>query len=218
MKTGTKKEMLEELNDRMSKCSLCVLRGTCNQVVPGDGSAQAEIMFIGEGPGQKEDELGKPFVGAAGKFLDEMLGAIKLKREEVYIANVVKCRPPNNRDPLPEEAEICWPWLEKQIEIINPKLIVTLGRHSMERFLPNMKISQMHGKALRRNIPGLGSRVFYALYHPAAALYNGSMRTVLIQDFKKIPKVLEAVKKSEIKNKNEAIYFDNNQDNQETLF
>lgn len=218
MKTGTKKEMLEELNDRMSKCSLCVLRGTCKQVVPGDGSAQAEVLFIGEGPGQKADELGKPFVGAAGKFLDEMLGAIKLKREDVYIANVVKCRPPQNRDPLPEEAEACWPWLEKQIEIINPKLVVTLGRHSMERFLPNMKISQMHGKALRRNIPGLGSRVFYALYHPAAALYNGSMRTVLIQDFKKIPKVLEAVRKSESEKKDEPAPINGNEDNQETLF
>ena len=157
---SSKKEQLKKLNEQMLECSSCVLRGTCKQVVPGDGSAEAEVLFIGEGPGQKEDELGKPFVGAAGKFLDEMLGAIKLKREDVYIANVVKCRPPQNRDPLPEEAEACWPWLEKQIAIINPKLVVTLGRHSMERFLPNMKISQMHGKALRRNIPGLGSRVF----------------------------------------------------------
>lgn len=215
----SKQEQLEKLNKQMFSCSKCVLRGTCKQVVPGEGSAEAEIIFIGEGPGQKEDELGRPFVGAAGKFLDEMLGAIKLKRENVYIANVVKCRPPNNRDPLPEEAETCWPWLEKQIEIINPKLIVTLGRHSMERFLPNMKISQMHGKALRRNIPGLGLRVFYALYHPAAALYNGSMRTVLIQDFKKIPKVLEVVKKSESeKRKYEPTPIDNNKDNQETLF
>jgi uracil-DNA glycosylase family 4 len=213
-----KKEKLAELNEKMLKCSRCVLRGTCKQVVPGDGSAEAEIIFIGEGPGQKEDELGKPFVGTAGKFLNEMLGTIKLKREDVYIANVVKCRPPNNRDPLPEEAEGCWPWLEKQIEIINPKLIVTLGRHSMERFLPSQKISQIHGKAMRRNIPGLGTRVFYALYHPAAALYNGSMRTVLIQDFKKIPKVLEAVKKSESENKDNPSSVDSNEDNQETLF
>lgn len=175
-------------------------------------------MFIGEGPGKKEDELGRPFVGAAGKFLDEMLEAIKLKREDVYIANVVKCRPPANRDPLPEESEACWPWLEKQIEIINPKLVVTLGRHSMERFLPNQKISKIHGKAMRRNISGLGSRVFYALYHPAAALYNGSMRAVLIQDFKKIPKVLEAVKKSESEIKKEVALENNWQDNQEALF
>lgn len=213
-----KKTLLDDLNKQMLKCSQCVLRGTCKQVVPGDGSAKAEIMFIGEGPGQKEDELGKPFVGAAGKFLDEMLGTINLKREEVYIANVVKCRPPGNRDPLPEEAESCWPWLEKQIEIIDPKLIVTLGRHSMERFLPNQKISQIHGKAMRRNITGLGARVFYALYHPAAALYNGSMRTVLIQDFKKIPKVLEAVKKSESEKKEELALVNNHEDNQEALF
>jgi DNA polymerase len=218
MQTKSKKEKLAELNEQMLECSKCVLRGTCKQVVPGAGSAEAEIMFIGEGPGQKEDELGIPFVGAAGKFLDEMLETIKLKREEVYIANVVKCRPPANRDPLPEEAESCWPWLEKQIEIINPKLVVTLGRHSMERFLPNQKISQIHGKAMRRNIPGLGARVFYALYHPAAALYNGSMRTILIQDFKQIPKVLEAVNKSESEKKDKFAPVENNEDNQETLF
>ena len=175
-------------------------------------------MFIGEGPGQKEDELGVPFVGAAGKFLDEMLGVIKLKREDVYISNVVKCRPPANRDPLPEESEACWPWLEKQIETIDPKLIVTLGRHSMERFLPNQKISQIHGKAMRRNIQGLGARVFYTLYHPAAALYNGSMRGILTEDFKRIPKVLEAVKKSENEKKDEPTSINSNEDNQETLF
>ncbi|MFH0969814.1 MAG: uracil-DNA glycosylase [Patescibacteria group bacterium] len=212
-----KKEQLEKLNKKMLECSLCVLRGTCKRVVPGEGSTEAEIMFIGEGPGQREDELGRPFVGAAGKFLDEMLASINLKREEVYIANIVKCRPPGNRDPLPEEAEACWPWLEKQIEIIDPKLIVMLGRHSMERFLLNQKISQIHGKAMRRNIPGLGARVFYALYHPAAALYNGSMREVLIQDFKKIPKVLEAVEKAG----NEIIEENKNnvaEDKQKTLF
>ena len=213
-----KVEQLEKLYKDNKECSKCVLRSTCNQVVPGEGSAEAEIMFIGEGPGQKEDELGRPFVGAAGKFLDEMLGAIKLKREDIYIANVVKCRPPQNRDPFPQEAESCWPWLERQIEIINPKLVVTLGRHSMERFLPNQKISKIHGKAMRREISGLGKRVFYALYHPAAALYNGSMRNVLIEDFKKIPKVLEAVKKSESEKKEESALENNWQDNQEALF
>lgn len=178
------------------ECSRCVLRGTCRTVVPGEGNAEAEIMFIGEGPGQKEDELGRPFVGAAGKFLDEMLSAINLKRENVYIANVVKCRPPGNRDPLPEEVEACWPWLLEQIKTIKPKLIVTLGRHSMERFLPGKKISQVHGKALRKEISGIGKQVFYTLYHPAAALYNGGMRETLIKDFKRIPKVLEAIKKT----------------------
>jgi DNA polymerase len=191
----TKKEQLEQLNKKMLACSKCVLRKTCRTVVPGEGNAETEIMFIGEGPGQKEDELGRPFVGAAGKFLDEMFAAIKTKREDIYIANVVKCRPPSNRDPLPEEAISCWPWLEEQIKIINPKLIVLLGRHSMERFLPGQKISQIHGKALRKNIPEFGPLVFYALYHPAAALYNGGMRGVLIEDFKRIPKVLKAIKK-----------------------
>jgi len=192
-----KQEKLHELNKKMLACSTCVLRGTCQQVVPGEGSADAEIMFIGEGPGKKEDELGRPFVGAAGKFLDEMLGIINLKRENVYIANVVKCRPPQNRDPLPEEAAACWPWLMAQIKIIQPKLIVTLGRHSMERFLPNQKISQIHGKALRREIDEIGKQVFYTLYHPAAALYNGSMREVLIKDFKRIPKIIEKIKSEE---------------------
>lgn len=188
---------MEELNERMLKCSQCVLRGTCRTVVPGEGSTDAEIMFIGEGPGQKEDELGRPFVGAAGKFLEEMLASINLKREEVYIANVVKCRPPQNRDPLPEEVEACWPWLLEQIKIIDPKLIVTLGRHSMERFLPGMKISEVHGRAMRRKIEGIGRQVFYTLYHPAAALYNGGMREVLIKDFKRIPKILEKLREKQ---------------------
>lgn len=190
-----KQKQLDELNQKMSGCSACALRPGCNRVVPGEGSAYAEIMFIGEGPGQKEDELGRPFVGAAGKFLDEMLSAIGLKREEIYIANVVKCRPPNNRDPLPEEIEMCWPWLMEQIKLIDPKIIVTLGRHSMEKFLPEKKISQVHGKAFRRMLPEIGTRIFYALYHPAAALYNGSMRETLIKDFKRIPKVLKAIEK-----------------------
>lgn len=215
---STKQEQLDQLNIKMLACSQCVLRGTCRTVVPGEGSAEAEIMFIGEGPGQKEDELGRPFVGAAGKFLDEMLSEINLKREEVYIANVVKCRPPGNRDPLPEEAEACWPWLVEQIKIIDPKLIVILGKHSLERFLPGQKISQIHGKALRREITGLGKRVFYALYHPAAALYNGGMRNVLIEDFKKIPAVLEAAKKSEASPIVENMKIEPEEDKQERLF
>jgi uracil-DNA glycosylase len=190
----TKQDKLQKLNDTMIECSNCILRPGCKNVVPGEGSASAEVLFIGEGPGQKEDELGRPFVGAAGKFLDEMLGVINLGREDVFIANVVKCRPPGNRDPLLEEVAACWPWLIEQINIINPKLIVTLGRHSMGRFLPGYKISEAHGKAMRRNMPDIGQRVFYALYHPAAALYNGSMREVLIKDFKRIPKLLEKIR------------------------
>lgn len=192
---GDKNKMLEELNKKMLACSKCALRKGCKQVVPGEGPADARIVFIGEGPGKKEDELGRPFVGAAGKFLDEMLKTIKLKRENVYIANMVKCRPPQNRDPLPEEKEVCWSWLGEQINLIKPDLIVTLGRHSLEKFLPGQKISEAHGKALRRNFPGLGKQTFYTLYHPAAALYNGSMREVLIKDFKRIPKVLELINK-----------------------
>jgi len=191
----SKQAQLDALNRKMSACSDCVLRGTCSRVVPGEGSAEAEIMFIGEAPGKKEDETGHPFVGAAGKFLNEMLATIKLRREDVYIANVVKCRPPQNRDPLPEEVAACWPWLLEQIKIIQPKLIVTLGRHSMERFLPNQKISQMHGTLVIKTIEEIGKQNFYTLYHPAAALYNGSMREVLIKDFQKIPKVIEKIKK-----------------------
>ncbi len=193
--TMTKQEKLNELNQKMAACSRCVLRAGCKQVVPGEGSTSAGIMFIGEGPGKKEDELGRPFVGAAGKFLDEMLEKIGLKREDTYIANVVKCRPLENRDPLPEEAEACWPWLLEQIKIIEPKLIVFLGRHSMNRFFPDEKISEAHGKLLIKDF-GLNSggspkkQHFFALYHPAAALYNGGMRETLLNDFKKIPKAL----------------------------
>lgn len=180
----------------MGKCSLCALRSSCNRVVPGDGSADAEIMFIGEAPGKKEDETGKPFVGAAGKFLNEMLATIKLRREDVYIANVAKCRPPENRDPSSEEIAACWPWLLEQIKIIDPKIIVTLGRHSMARFFPELKISEAHGQLKQTEIAGIGNKNFYILYHPAAAMYNGSLRETLVKDFKRIPQVVEKIKKA----------------------
>ncbi len=188
-------EKLTTLNKKILTCSRCPLHENRQHVVPGEGSAIAKIMFIGEGPGAKEDETGHPFVGASGKFLDEMLASINLKRSDIYIANVVKCRPPKNRDPLPEEVATCWPWLLEQIKIIKPLLIVTLGRYSMERFFPQKKISQVHGKALRREVKDIGRQVFYTSFHPAAALYNGSMRETLIQDFKRIPKVLKAIEK-----------------------
>ena len=187
----------KNLEEKIKACRKCHLRGTCLNVVPGEGNVRAEIMFIGEGPGENEDKQGRPFVGAAGKFLDELIAIIGEKREEVFIANILKCRPPGNRDPLPEEVEACWPWLLEQIKAIKPKLIVLLGRHAMERFLPNQKISKIHGTAVRREIPEIGKQVFYALYHPAAALYQGSLRGVLISDFKKIPKVIEAIEKEE---------------------
>lgn len=187
----------KNLEEKIKECRKCHLRDTCLGVVPGEGNTNAEIMFIGEGPGENEDKLGRPFVGAAGKFLEEMLGMIGKKREEVFIANILKCRPPGNRDPLPEETKACWPWLLEQIRMIKPKLIVLLGRHAMERFLPNQKISKIRGQALRREVPEIGKQVFYVMYHPAAALYQGSLREVLITDFKKIPKVLEAIEKGD---------------------
>ena len=141
---------LEKLNNQILKCEKCALCKTRRNVVSGEGSSKAEIMFIGEGPGKKEDEQGRPFIGAAGKLLDKLLVFIDLKREDIYIANVVKCRPPGNRDPLPEEVEACRPWLDQQIKIIGPKLIVLLGRHSMDRFLPNQKISFDHGKPKKK--------------------------------------------------------------------
>jgi len=189
----------KDLEEKIKKCCSCQLRGTCAQVVPGSGNSKAEILFIGEAPGAEEDKQGFPFVGAAGKFLNQMLETIDLKREDVFIVNVLKCRPPGNRDPLPEEVAACWPWLLEQIKTIKPKLIVLLGRHAMERFLPNQKISKIHGTAVRREIEGVGKQVFYVLYHPAAALYQGSLREVLLADFKKIPKVLKAIEREKKK-------------------
>lgn len=189
-----KSEALTLLNTQMILECPCRLRETAIQAVPGDGSANAEIMFIGEAPGKNEDEQGKPFVGAAGKFLAEMLASIHLKREDIYITNVVKYRPPENRDPLPEEIDACRQWLHEQIKIIQPKVIVTLGRHAMEHFIPGKKISEVHGQAFRRHFDDIGEQVFFALYHPAAALYNGGMRTTLIEDFQKIPKVIKKLR------------------------
>ena len=188
---------LKEFEKEVKKCDKCGLSDDRINVVPGEGSEKAEIMFIGEGPGRNEDEQGRPFVGAAGKFLTELIELIGLTRKEVYIANVVKCRPPENRDPMPEEVEACWPWLESQIKIIQPKLIVPLGRHSLARFLPSAKISADHGRALRKNFENVGRVIFFPCYHPAAALYNGNLRDVLKKDFAKIPKILELMKKDE---------------------
>ncbi len=189
-----KQKALEALNILMAASCTCELKEQATQAVPGDGSAEADIMFIGEAPGKNEDLQGVPFVGAAGKFLAEMLATINLKREDIYITNVVKYRPPNNRDPLPEEIAACMPWLHEQIKIIQPKVIVTLGRHAMEHFIPGKKISEVHGQAFRRTFPDIGEQVFFSLYHPAAALYNGGMRDTLIKDFQKIPKVIEKIK------------------------
>ncbi|HWA32240.1 MAG TPA: uracil-DNA glycosylase [Candidatus Paceibacterota bacterium] len=185
---------LQSLHEKwFAECD-CKLKETAARPVPGGGSAEAQIVFIGEAPGKKEDELGKPFVGAAGKFLEEMLGAIHLKREDVYITNIVKYRPPNNRDPNPEEKAACRPWLMEELNLIKPELIIFLGRHAMNNFFPAEQISKAHGRLLIKSFPDVPTRYFYALYHPAAALYDGSMRETLMQDFKKIPKVLEKIK------------------------
>ena len=170
-----------------TKCGLC--KGRKN-AVPGDGTYFAKIMFIGEGPGAEEDNQGKPFVGAAGKLLTQLIESIGLKREDVFIANVVKCRPSNNRDPLPEEIIACWPHLEQQINIIKPLLIVTLGRHSMGRFLPGLKISDVHGQPKRANGIWQDRQVYLPLYHPAVALYDPRKRDILFEDFKKILLIL----------------------------
>lgn len=159
--------------------------------VPGEGNPDSEIIFIGEAPGQREDELGRPFVGPAGQFLEEMLEQIGLGRETVFITNIVKQRPPNNRDPLPDEIAAHWPFLQKQIAIINPKLIVLLGRHSLGQLLPGVgPISQVHGRPYRKR----DGRIYLPLYHPAAALYNATMGQTLRSDFKKIPPILAKIK------------------------
>jgi uracil-DNA glycosylase len=169
------------------------LAAQATNLVMGDGNLNAEIVFIGEAPGKNEDEQGLPFVGAAGKFLNEMLTAAGLERSDVYITNIVKYRPPNNRDPLPEEKKAFWPYLLKQLQIIQPKVVITLGRHSMEYFLPDMKISQIHGEAKRIQF-GDDKLVVVPLYHPAAALYNGSLRQTLIDDFVRVPVIIELMK------------------------
>lgn len=171
------------------------LAAQATQLVLGGGNSDADIVFIGEAPGKKEDETGQPFVGAAGRFLNEMLAEAGLSRSDVYITNIVKYRPPGNRDPLPEEKAAFLPYLLRQLEIINPKVIITLGRHSMEYFLPDVKISQVHGHAVRKKVVYHDKTphewLIVPLYHPAAALYNGSMRQTLIDDFLKVPQLIQ---------------------------
>ncbi|MBL4693831.1 uracil-DNA glycosylase [Candidatus Gracilibacteria bacterium] len=186
--------LLDDLNERVSVCKLCDLCKERTNAVPGAGNENSDVMFIGEGPGKNEDLQGLPFVGAAGKFLDKMLNSIGMERKDIYIANVVKCRPPSNRDPLPAEVKACWPYLEEQIKLIKPRLIVTLGKHSMQRFLPDLKISEAHGEARVADGIWQKKQVFLPLYHPAAALYNPASRDVHFEDFKKIPLTLNNLK------------------------
>lgn len=184
---------LESLYQRIKKCSLCRLCENATQAVPGEGSGKLEVFFVGEAPGRDEDLQGRPFVGAAGKFLEQMLNIIGYRREDVYITNIVKHRPPDNRDPLPDEIEACFPYLKEQIEFIKPKIIATLGRHAMELFLPGLKISEVHGQAKRARGIGTKRQVYFPLYHPASALYNPKLRQTLIRDMMKIPVLLKKI-------------------------
>ena len=176
----------KQLEAQVKTCQLCRLAKTRTNAVPGEGNIHTDVMFIGEGPGYHEDKQGRPFVGAAGQFLNELLHIAGLDRESVFIANVVKCRPPNNRDPEPEEIAACAPYLERQIALINPRVIVTLGRFSMAKFFPGERISQIHGTA--RMVDG---RMCVAMYHPAAGLHQASLADVIRADFRKLPIYLE---------------------------
>ncbi len=176
---------LSELYQEISLCQQCEIARYRNRVVPGEGAEDADIMFIGEAPGWHEDQQGRPFVGPAGKFLDELLASIGLNRQQVYIANVIKCRPQGNRDPLPQEIQNCRHWLERQIEIIRPKMIVTLGRYSMVMFFPGKSISKIHGTAQKRD-----NVIYFAMYHPAAALHQQSLHQAVEEDMLKIPSLL----------------------------
>ncbi len=176
---------LSELNKEIALCQQCEIAKYRNKVVPGEGAEDADIMFIGEAPGWHEDQQGRPFVGPAGKYLDELLASIGLKRAQVYIANVVKCRPQGNRDPLPSEIQNCRQWLQRQIEVIQPRMIVTLGRYSMAMFFPGKSISKIHGTAQKRD-----NVIYFAMYHPAAALHQGSLRRDIEEDMLKIPSLL----------------------------
>lgn len=187
--TKNKQTQLDEIKQQILDDKVCPdLAKGATQLVFGDGNPDAEIVFIGEAPGKNEDIQGLPFVGAAGKFLNEMLDMIGLKRQDIYITNIVKYRPPNNRDPYPDEKSAFLPYLKKQMAIIKPKIIATLGRHSLNCFLPDLSISSVHGQPKRYQ-----GQVYLPLFHPAAALYNGSMRQTLIDDFIKIPVILKKI-------------------------
>ena len=182
--------LLGELNAHVHACRACPLGSQRTRAVPGEGKLDAEIMLIGEAPGYYEDQQGRPFVGAAGQFLEQLLASIGLKRSDVFIANVIKCRPPQNRDPLPEEISACSGWLNQQIEIIQPKVIVTLGRYSLARFLPGTPIGRVHGQPRKVN-----GQWVVPMYHPAAALHQGSLRKTIEDDFRRIPEYLDVARR-----------------------
>jgi uracil-DNA glycosylase family 4 len=179
-------ETLAQIAKEVSVCTNCALHESRKKAVPGEGPANAEIMFIGEGPGFHENEQGRPFVGAAGKFLDQLLAQAGVTRADVWIGNVVKCRPPENRDPLPDELSACDMYLERQIEAINPSIIVTLGRFSMGKYMQGAKISQIHGQMRK-----VGERYVIAMFHPAAALHQAALKPAILADFASLPELLK---------------------------
>jgi DNA polymerase len=176
---------LTDLYEEIKACQNCILGQGRTKAVPGSGPEDAEIMFIGEAPGFHEDRQGEPFVGAAGKYLEELLQGIEITREEVYITNVVKCRPPGNRDPQPDEVAACRAYLDQQLDLIRPRLVVTLGRFSMQRYFPGASISRIHGQAKR-----VGNVIYYPMFHPAAALHQPRWRSLVEEDIRKIPDLL----------------------------
>jgi DNA polymerase len=183
-------EILAEVASQVSVCTRCILHKSRNKAVPGEGPTHAEIMLIGEGPGFNENEQGRPFVGAAGKFLEELLAQANMKRADVWITNVVKCRPPGNRDPMQDELDACDIYLQRQIKTIDPKIIITLGRFSMGKFVPGAKITQVHGQMRK-----VGDRFVIPMFHPAAALHQAALKPAILADFGKLPQLLEVARK-----------------------
>lgn len=180
-----KEALLDEIAAEIRVCTRCELHRTRTNSVPGEGPADARIMLIGEAPGWNEDQQGRPFIGAAGKFLEELLAAAGLKRSDVFITNVVKSRPPGNRDPLPDEIAACAPFLQRQIDTIDPDVIVTLGRFSMAKWFPGERISRIHGQPKND-----GKRLIVPMYHPAAALHQQALKATILEDFAKLPRIL----------------------------
>ena len=177
---------LQELATKVNICTDCALSEGRTLAVPGEGPERADLMFIGEAPGYYEDQQGRPFVGPAGRFLEQLLNSIGMSREQVFIANMIKCRPPSNRDPLPNEVATCAKYLDRQLQLVEPKVVVTLGRHSMAKFLPGTTIGKAHGKAVRKE-----SFILYPIYHPAAALHQHALRSIIEDEFKVIPSLLQ---------------------------
>jgi DNA polymerase len=197
--TKRTEDILAEIADEVKSCTRCELFRAATHGVPGEGDPEARVMFIGEGPGWHEDQQGKPFVGNSGKFLSELIEKAGLTRDEVFITNIVKHRPPSNRDPLPDEITACAVYLERQIDAIDPDVIVTLGRHSMNRYFPGERISRIHGQPKR-----VGTRLVVPMYHPAAALHNGSLKSTIEEDFGKLPKFLAEQENERSKRQEEA--------------